>query len=96
MANFEFEYDINKSNSNKQKHGIDFEEAKALWEDNSALIIPANVIDTETRFALISKIEEKCYLVIFSIRHDRYRIISVRRCRKNEEDGYESFNCKTV
>lgn len=28
-----FEYDENKSVINKNKHGIDFEEAKALWCD---------------------------------------------------------------
>jgi len=33
----EFEYDINKSNINKKKHGISFEEAKKLWEDNNGI-----------------------------------------------------------
>lgn len=91
-----FEWDENKSKTNKLKHDIDFEEAKLLWEDENALIIPANVVDSETRYALISKIAQKCYVAIFSIRDEKYRIISVRRCRKNEEINYESFNCKTV
>jgi len=29
----EFEYDPVKSETNKQKHGIDFERAKELWRD---------------------------------------------------------------
>ena len=29
----QFEYDKNKSISNKSKHGINFEEAKSLWND---------------------------------------------------------------
>lgn len=29
----EFEYDPGKSETNKKKHGIDFEEAQALWFD---------------------------------------------------------------
>ena len=91
-----FEWDENKSKTNKLKHDIDFEEAKLLWEDDNTLIIPANVVDSETRYTLISKIERKCYVAIFSIRDEKYRIISVRRCRKNEEMSYESFNCKTV
>lgn len=91
-----FEWDENKSQTNKLKHDIDFEEAKLLWEDDNALIIPANVVDSETRYALISKIERKCYVAIFSIRNEKYRIISVRRCRKNEEISYESFDRKTV
>jgi len=28
----DFEYDPQKSESNKIRHGIDFEEAKALWD----------------------------------------------------------------
>ncbi len=34
-----FEYDENKSIKNKLKHGIDFEEAKALWENENALLL---------------------------------------------------------
>ena len=34
-----FEYDINKSLLNKQKHGIDFEEAKLLWNDDKMVEI---------------------------------------------------------
>jgi len=87
-----FEYDKNKSQTNELKHGIDFLEAQKLWQDENALIVPANIVDNETRFALISKILGKCYVAIFTIRDDTYRIISVRRCRKNEEQGYEDNN----
>lgn len=85
----EFEYDENKSITNKLKHGIDFKEAQILWEDENALIVPANIIDNEIRYALISKLESKCYVSIFTIRDEKYRIISVRRCRKKEELNYE-------
>ena len=50
-----FEYDKNKSIINKQKHGIDFEEAKRLFEDENALVVPAKIVDNEKRFALISR-----------------------------------------
>jgi len=39
----DFEYDINKSLKNKDKHGIDFEEAKSLWDNKHSLIVPANM-----------------------------------------------------
>ena len=45
----EFEYDSNKSNSNKLKHGFNFEEAEELWDDVDAIIIPLNYQD-EHRF----------------------------------------------
>ncbi len=87
-----FEYDEHKSQINKQKHGIDFVEAQNLWKDEDSLVIPANIVDDEVRYALISKILTKCFTAIFIIRDDTYRIISVRRCRKNEERSYEKNN----
>jgi len=87
-----FEYDENKSIKNKEKHNIDFEEAKILWNDKNAIIVPANIIDNEIRYAMISRLNKKCYVAIFTIRNDNYRIISVRRCRKNEERDYANNN----
>jgi uncharacterized DUF497 family protein len=87
-----FEYDEKKSQINKEKHGIDFVEAQKLWQDEDALIIPANIVDNEIRYALISKILTKCFVAIFTLREDTNRIISVRRCRKNEEKNYENNN----
>lgn len=87
----DFEYDEKKSIKNKEKHGIDFEESKALWNDK-AIVVPAKSIDIEMRCALISKLENKCFVAIFTIRNEKYRIISVRRCRKNEERIYENNN----
>ena len=87
-----FEYDEKKSQINKEKHNIDFVEAQKLWQDKNALVVPANIIDNEIRYALISKILTKCFVVIFTMREDTNRIISVRRCRKNEEKNYENNN----
>jgi uncharacterized DUF497 family protein len=91
-----FEYDENKSQINKEKHGIDFVDAQNLWQDENALIVPANIIDDEERYALISIFKNKCYTAIFTIRDEMYRIISVRRCRKNEERNYEKDNSPRV
>ena len=55
----DFEYDINKSLKNKDKHGIDFEEAKLLWNDKNSLIVPANMVDNEMRHAMISTLDKK-------------------------------------
>ena len=86
-----FEYDENKSLINKEKHGIDFVDAQNLWQDENA-----NIIGEETRYALISIFKNKCYTAIFTLRDEMYRIISVRRCRKNEEKNYEKNNSPRV
>jgi len=37
----EFEFDQEKSDANQQKHGFDFADAQALWEDPDRLQVPA-------------------------------------------------------
>ena len=84
-----YEYDENKSLSNKQKHGIDFEEAKLLWNDDRMIEIETSYED-KTRFISIGKIHSKFYTVVTTYRKDKIRIISVRRARKKEIEIYES------
>jgi uncharacterized protein len=83
-----FEFDHNKNNSNKHKHGIDFHEAQKLWEDPDFVEIPIKTMD-EQRFLIIGKISEKHWSAIITYRDEKIRIISVRRARKEEVDIYE-------
>jgi len=84
-----FEFDKSKNESNKQKHGIDFNEAKELWEDFDYVEIPVKTSD-EPRFLIIGKITEKYWTGVITYRSENIRIISVRRSRKEEIDIYES------
>jgi uncharacterized DUF497 family protein len=78
-----FAYDPDKSAENKRKHGIDFEEAQALWADPALVEIPARTSD-EFRGLLIGKIGEKHRSGVFALRGDSVRLISVRRSRERE------------
>ena len=84
-----FEYDPNKSATNKLKHGIDFEEARALWSDPWFLEAPART-DDEPRFLVIGKLLDRHWSAICVRRGSNIRIISVRRARKQEIERYES------
>lgn len=84
-----FEFDSEKSLGNRKKHGIDFYQAQALWEDSDLIEIPAKTSD-EPRFLVIGKISEKCWSAIITYRDETIRIISVRRSRKEEVEIYES------
>ncbi len=48
-----FEFDEAKSRANLRKHGIDFLEAQALWNDRDLLEVQANTHD-EARIRIIS------------------------------------------
>jgi uncharacterized DUF497 family protein len=84
----EFEFDPKKSDGNKVKHGIDFYEAQALWDDPDFIEIPVKTSD-EPRFLVIGKISEKHWSGIITYRNDKIRLISVRCSRKEEVDIYE-------
>jgi len=84
-----YEYDNKKSLSNKQKHGIDFEEAKLLWDDDKMVEIRTPYEDEE-RFINIGKISPRVYAVVTTLRGEKIRIISARRARKKEIEIYES------
>jgi len=85
-----FEFDPPKSESNKQKHGIDFVDAQALWEDWNLLEIPAKNVKDEPRCLVIGKIGNKHWSAVITYREDSIRIISVRRSREREVAYYES------
>jgi uncharacterized DUF497 family protein len=85
----EFEYDLKKSDSNKQKHGIDFYDAQALWDDPDLIEIPVQTFD-EPRYLVIGMIVGKHWSGVITYRGKKTRIISVRRSRKEEVDIYES------
>ena len=85
----EFEFDPQKSERNKKKHGIDFNEAQALWDDPGVIEIPVRTSD-ESRSLTIGKILGKHWSAVITYRQGKIRIISVRRSRKEEVDIYES------
>lgn len=84
-----FEYDATKSAENKRKHGIDFEEAQALWNDAEVVEIPARVTG-EPRWVVIGKIKDKHWSAVITRRNENVRLISVRRSRDEEVAIYES------
>ena len=84
----DFEFDSGKSDTNKQKHGIDFTKAQALWDDVDLVEIPARTSD-EPRSVVIGKIGARHWSAVITYRDACIRIISVRRSRKEEVEIYE-------
>ena len=84
-----FEFDGEKSQANLHKHGIDFHDAQALWQDQDLLEIQAKS-DDEPRYLVIGLIGDKHWSAVITYRGKKIRIISVRRSRKSEVELYES------
>jgi len=84
----EFEFDPEKSVANREKHGIDFQQAQAIWDDADYIEISLKTSD-EPRFIVIGMVEGKVWSGIITYRGESIRIISVRRSRKEEIAFYE-------
>lgn len=85
-----FEYDQQKSASNKSKHGIDFVEAQMLWlrwfhEE------AAHLTGGEMRYKNIGKIGERYWTAIVSYRGSIRRIISVYPSNPIQIEIYERY-----
>lgn len=86
---YSFEFDPKKSKSNFEKHGIDFVDAQAIWQDTDFIEIMAKS-DDEPSALVVGMIDGKHWSAIITYRTDRIRIISVRRSRNSEVVLYES------
>ena len=86
----EFEFDPRKSQSNREKHGIDFAAAQAIWEDPALLEIPARTLD-EPPWLVIGRIGRKHWSAVITLRGQAIRLISVRRSRPEEIQLYEQL-----
>ena len=84
-----FEFAPRKSEANKVKHGIDFEQAQSLWDDANRIDAPVRWTD-EQRWISVGVIDGKFWTAVWTKRDQAVRIISVLRARREEVDGYES------
>lgn len=84
-----FEFDELKSQTNLLKHGINFVDAQALWDDPRLLEIPAKTED-EPRYLMVGLINGKHWSAVITYSGSNVRLISVRRARTEEVALYES------
>ena len=86
-----YEWDKAKNRSNIAKHGIDFADAVAVFEDNLAITMPDSGSHGESRFVTLGVDAFARHLVVvFTERENTIRIISARLATKQERKFYES------
>ena len=78
-----FEYDERKSAANLEKHGIDFEEAQALWNDPDFLEFSLE-FKGEVRMGAMARYAGRCWVAIYTMRGEAVRLISVRGATRKE------------
>ena len=92
MKEISFEWDQTKAKSNEAKHGVSFGEAKTVFFDEYALVIPdPDHSKTEERFVIMGMSALSRVLVVvhcFRSNNNVIRIISARRAGTKENQPY--------
>jgi len=92
MAELRFEWDPKKASSNEKKHGVTFDEARSVFSDENALVIPdPDHSQVEDRFIILGMSDHDRALVVvhcFRAEGAMIRIISARRAGTKEQKPY--------
>ena len=85
----EFEWDPSKAASNLRKHGVDFADAVAVWNDDRAISIHDEHPDEERFVTIGMDTLGRVLVVVYAMRDHVIRVISARRARSRERQLYE-------
>ena len=89
-----FEWDPNKDEKNKKKHGISFEEAKTVFFDEYAILFDdPDHSDVEERFLILGLSQRENLCIVshcYRGADELIRIISARKATKTETAFYTS------
>ena len=92
MSNIRFVWDRNKAESNRRKHGVTFEEARTVFYDDFAQLVPdPDHSKDEDRFILLGRSSEMRILIVchcYRESDSEIRIISARKATKREQKSY--------
>jgi uncharacterized protein len=92
VAALRFEWDERKNRTNRQKHGVSFEEAQTAFADERGLLIDdPEHSEAEDRFVLLGMSSALRVLVVchcYRTGGDAIRIISARRADRQEQADY--------
>jgi uncharacterized DUF497 family protein len=84
----EFEWDQAKNTANIEKHGVDFDDARSIFESPLIRKVDDRHDYGETRIIAIGVAEGRELTVVYTMRGDAIRIISARRAREDERRAY--------
>ena len=92
METLKFEWDPNKNETNKKKHGLSFETAKEVFYDEFAILFDdPDHSEEEDRFLIIGMTDRKGVCIVshcYRGEDEKIRIISARKATKTEQNVY--------
>ncbi len=85
----DFEWDEAKRTSNLEKHGLDFDDVRRLFE--APFLRARSDRDGEARYLAIGPLDGRILAVAYTLRGTAIRLISARSARPYEKNAYHQF-----
>jgi uncharacterized DUF497 family protein len=86
-----FEWDEQKAELNQVKHSVSFPFATRAFDDENRVTVIDNRRDYgETRYITLAKIDNRLYVVAFTLRSSIIPLISARKANNKEVKRYEN------
>jgi hypothetical protein len=84
-----YEWDENKRVANLAKHGVDFIDAEDFDWSSAIETIDDRFNYIEDRWIALGFIDSRLHVLIYTMRGENIRLISLRKANKREKDYYE-------
>ena len=86
-----FEWEEAKSEACFTQRGFDFAyAAQAFFDPNRIMHTDTRHSYGEERYQLVGSIEDRLFVVVYTLRHDVFRIISAHKANQREVKQYEN------
>lgn len=85
-----FEWDEKKWRENLQKHGVDFADAALIFENPVEEMVDDRNDYGEVRYRAIGEVDGETFLVIYTWRENRRRIISAWKVKNDGKRRYKT------
>lgn len=84
------EYDDAKNQHNIKVRGLNFDLVYDFDFDNAIELV--QIVDGETRYFALGYIQNRLHALVYTLRGECVRIISLRKANKREVKKYEQFS----
>ncbi len=83
------EFDPDKDAINRRKHGLSLADAERMDFDTAAYALDDRYAYGEDRFQALGRIEGRLHMLVFTMRGDVLRAISLRKANPREVGAYD-------
>lgn len=85
-----YEWDERKRTANLEKHGLDFTRADLVFESGLKVTVVSEKGGEEPQFVDYAEFEGVLVALVYTLRNDAVRLISLRPAKRKERRAYDA------